>query len=298
MFLRLWVRYIAGIAIGPKKVSNCYNVGQLKGKNAAKVAGVVIGQKAIACYNAGQLSGTGTLYAVCDNSETTKSYYDKQMCTATAGYGTGKTTAQMCALTADDLSDEFVFESNMYPQVKGIKNAKDSVISFTTAAPVFLTGSETVAMLEHGFTMGGCVNHGVEWSSNTPNLVVTGCSAAIPTPSISELYAKKGGVTYKTIPLQVNMDAFIIKDKIQLDTFRTCINAGTVFYYNPADSSYHKSHSSGYITVPACGKEAEFRLSADIDLENMTWTPIGNDTYTFQGIFDGGGFSVKCRMLS
>ena len=34
-------------------------------------------------------------------------------------------------------------------------------------------------------------------------------------------------------------------------------------------------------------------LGADIDLANMEWTPIGNSTYSFQGIFDGNGKTVS-----
>ena len=35
-----------------------------------------------------------------------------------------------------------------------------------------------------------------------------------------------------------------------------------------------------------------FHLSADIDLGGVPWTPIGNETYVFQGTFDGGGHAV------
>ncbi|MBO5891544.1 MAG: hypothetical protein J6Q30_02375 [Oscillospiraceae bacterium] len=34
-------------------------------------------------------------------------------------------------------------------------------------------------------------------------------------------------------------------------------------------------------------------LGADIDLANMEWTPIGNSTYSFQGIFDGNGKTIS-----
>ena len=40
-------------------------------------------------------------------------------------------------------------------------------------------------------------------------------------------------------------------------------------------------------------KGKTFKLSEDVDLENMEWTPIGNSTNKFQGIFDGNGKTVK-----
>ncbi len=36
-----------------------------------------------------------------------------------------------------------------------------------------------------------------------------------------------------------------------------------------------------------------FQLAGDIDLNSRTWTPIGNTTNSFSGIFDGGGHSIS-----
>ena len=34
-------------------------------------------------------------------------------------------------------------------------------------------------------------------------------------------------------------------------------------------------------------------LGADLDLAGVTWTPIGNSTNSFNGIFDGNGKVIK-----
>lgn len=34
-------------------------------------------------------------------------------------------------------------------------------------------------------------------------------------------------------------------------------------------------------------------LNSDIDLQNKAWTPIGNSTHKFQGVFDGNGHTIK-----
>ncbi len=39
--------------------------------------------------------------------------------------------------------------------------------------------------------------------------------------------------------------------------------------------------------------EATFKLSNDIDLQNLAWTPIGNEISLFKGKFDGGNFEVS-----
>ena len=34
-------------------------------------------------------------------------------------------------------------------------------------------------------------------------------------------------------------------------------------------------------------------LAADLDLKEMQWTPIGNSSRSFQGTFDGGGYTIS-----
>lgn len=45
-------------------------------------------------------------------------------------------------------------------------------------------------------------------------------------------------------------------------------------------------------------KGKTFKLSEDVDLENMEWTPIGNSTNNFQGTFDGNGKTVKNLLIT
>lgn len=41
-----------------------------------------------------------------------------------------------------------------------------------------------------------------------------------------------------------------------------------------------------------------FSLLCDIDLNNLDWTPIGNGIYSFMGIFDGNGHTIKNLRIS
>ena len=40
-------------------------------------------------------------------------------------------------------------------------------------------------------------------------------------------------------------------------------------------------------------KENFFSLTCDIDLNNIEWMPIGNGSNSFEGVFDGNGFTIK-----
>ena len=41
-----------------------------------------------------------------------------------------------------------------------------------------------------------------------------------------------------------------------------------------------------------------YELTADIDLKNAEWTPIGNDGHTFNGVFDGGAHTISGLKIS
>lgn len=41
-----------------------------------------------------------------------------------------------------------------------------------------------------------------------------------------------------------------------------------------------------------------YRLTADVDLAGLDWTPIGTSTYPFAGVFDGNGHSIKNLTLT
>lgn len=60
---------------------------------------------------------------------------------------------------------------------------------------------------------------------------------------------------------------YLIDNKEVLELFRDTVNAGQ---------------------TNICAK-----LTADIDLENEKWTPIGNATNKYSGIFDGNGYEIK-----
>lgn len=64
-------------------------------------------------------------------------------------------------------------------------------------------------------------------------------------------------------------DPYLINNIDELKWFRDDVNAGNAY-------------NGLYV-----------KLTADIDLENENWTPIGNSTNQFKGVFDGGNYTVS-----
>ena len=289
--------YVAGVCRGGA-TRCCYNAGMVVGSNAAYVAGVEVGGYEVAnCFNVGQVTGTGTVRAVTNSTGTvTSCFYDKQMCIATDTHTgvTPKTTIEMCgtSLRADLLNDTyFIYQDSMYPRVKGIENLDASK---AIAAPIFLDVRDSVNMVEYDFVTGGCNNHNVTWTTEGTAIEITGCSDHIVVPGLPNMMAGIGTTVYKKVQLQVRMDAFIIKDSAELVHFQQRLGSGGVFYYNPVDSTYKSTIDPSYITVPAKGEGAEFRVSADIDLHGMVWTPAT----LFKGTLDGDGHTIRNFTLS
>ena len=289
--------YVAGVCRGGT-TQRCYNAGMVIGSNAAYVAGVEVGGYEVTrCFNVGQVTGTGTVRAVTNSTGTvTNCFYDKQMCTATDPHAgvTPKTTIEMCgnSLRTDLLNDTyFIYQDSMYPRVKGIENLDASK---AIAAPVFLDARDSVNMVEYDFVTGGCNNHNVTWTTDGTAIEITGCTDHIAVPGLPNMMAGMGTTVYKKVQLQVRMDAFIIKDSAELVHFQQRIGSGGVFYYNPVDSTYKLTTDPTYITVPAKGEGAEFRVSADIDLHGKVWTPAT----LFKGTLDGDGHTIRNFTLS
>ena len=69
--------------------------------------------------------------------------------------------------------------------------------------------------------------------------------------------------------LELKNGAYEIGTVEQLKLFRDAVNEGNSF------------------------AKATVKLTADIDLENEEWTPIGTQANAFAGIFDGGGHTVS-----
>ena len=60
------------------------------------------------------------------------------------------------------------------------------------------------------------------------------------------------------------------------------INSGAELAYLASSVNNGTSYAGQY-----------FQLTRDIDLDNRTWTPIGDATYSFAGIFNGSGRTIK-----
>lgn len=294
--------YIAGIAAtsAPKY---CYNVGEIEAKNAPYAGGISASYGAVRCYNAGKVTGDNAK-PVCGGTPN-HCYYDKQMSVAEqAGSDTmAKSTLQM---VSDSLkggsklgtTNYFEFSDNMYPRIKGMENTS---ASYATAAPVFLQNNETVLLVNTDFTMGGCDND-VVWGKGTNTaLSLTGCNATINLPGLPTLEAKKNDTVYKKVSLSIRMDAFFIKDVTEMGHFRDGINSGAEFYYSPSTYKYYTTlvtDSTTWITVPALGVGATFRLINDLDFEGADWTPVGTSDKQFKGTFDGDNHTISNYALS
>ena len=101
---------------------------------------------------------------------------------------------------------------------------------------------------------------------------------------------------------------FPIKTAHQLTTLAERVNAGSEFYFNPADSVYYPNTGTGYVTIPAGASNMYFKLVADITLNNgdvaacdgvlatgwTAWPVLGNsNTHPFDGIIDGNKHTVS-----
>lgn len=298
---------VAGVSTGGS-ATNCINAGCVSGSNADTVVGVSTGTTT-RCINVAQVTGTGSSVYAVHNGASTNSFYDSQMCTVADYASTGataKTTTEMCgsALRTSLLLANFVFENNMYPRVKGIANKPASL---AISSPVFLENNEKVTYVDTNFTMGGCSNHDVKWSlaaGTALSIDNTNCTADISSPGLPNLCAAVGDTVYKVVPLQVKMDALIIKNATELVNFRNGINDYKIFYYNPSDSTFHAYNdpNPNYIRIPLNGEGATFRVSADINLGGMEWTPIANygsnNNTSFKGTFDGANHTISNFVLA
>ena len=290
--------YIAGIAASntPKY---CYNVGEVEARNASYAGGISCAN-ATQCYNAGKVTGDNAK-PIC-RTTATKCYFDNQMSVSsqTGAGAISKATMEMTGTQlSSNLGDKFVYTDSLYPRIAGMEN---TAASYATASPIFLHNDETVVLVESDFTMGGC-SHSVTWEKGTNTAItISDCdSVIINVAGIPTLEAKKNDTTYKKVTLYILMDAFLIKDEEQMANFRDGINTGNAFYYSPTTYKYYTTFvedSTSWITVPALGVGATFRLINDLDFDGASWTPVGTSSNQFKGTFDGNNHSISNFSLS
>ncbi len=284
---------IAGIAASntPKY---CYNVGEVEARNALYAGGISCAN-ATQCYNAGKVTGDNAK-PIC-RTTATKCYFDNQMSVSsqTGAGAISKATMEMTGTQlSSNLGDKFVYTDSLYPRIAGMEN---TAASYATASPIFLHNDETVVLVESDFTMGGC-SHSVTWEKGTNTAItISDCdSVIINVAGIPTLEAKKNDTTYKKVTLYILMDAFLIKDEEQMANFRDGINTGNAFYYSPTTYKYYTTFvedSTSWITVPALGVGATFRLINDLDFDEASWTPVGTSSNQFNGTFDGYNHSIS-----
>ena len=63
-------------------------------------------------------------------------------------------------------------------------------------------------------------------------------------------------------------------------------------------SASQNSTRAGETLAPETFKGKTIKLTTDIDLAGEEWTPIGNSSNTFQGTFDGQGYSIKNLVIT
>ena len=87
---------------------------------------------------------------------------------------------------------------------------------------------------------------------------------------------------------------YTINSTEELTSLAICVNSGQRFSYT---DGLFQTDPDGSISVG--GEDAGFMLTADIDLDGDTWTPIGdyNQSHPFKGYFDGNTHTITNMSL-
>ena len=299
-------------------ITYCYNVGDVNGDNCKFTGGIVGWTKGRVnnCYVANSVTGKGQYVGavVGRNEDKTRSdykfnYYDQNICQV-KGEDAGDLTERAeprttLALTNPDSTqlteDHWAFATGYYPRIKSLANMDASLAS----AAMLNLGSQKSTSVTADFNIGGC-NDGVTWGLESGNCIDfdnMDCLAHVNTnKGVVYAQASKNGVVYKDIQLFVGMSdslPLFIKDKEQLINFRNLVNSKNAFYYNEHDTVYSATNDGDYTVIANQGENLFFKLLVNVDLSNQKpWTPIGNDTVSFKGNFDGDNHIISGLQLT
>ena len=259
-----WIGGIAAIIKGSTVVRNCVNTGNLDGVDYSYAGGIV-----------GDTSGSGKV----QNSYSTGNVNVATIET-TAGDGStysegivGKGTAANCyylgTVTGKTARAYYIDDT-------GAEN--EITVTGEGANTKYMVGESELATLLNAWAK---ANDAAEWenSAEEPYAPVFKAASDVPTPWDG---------TVDTNWYDASKDTFEISTAAELAGLATLVN-GTA---KDADNN-------SIAAVNFSGKT--IKLTADIDLNNQAWTPIGNgDSCAFSGTFDGDqhiicGLNVKIK---
>ena len=114
---------------------------------------------------------------------------------------------------------------------------------------------------------------------------------------------KADGIVVGTVPFTVE-SVSIVEPQIPIIT--GCESKWSEYSFIPQDITINAVyyHSSGYTPIYKVEQlseivlNGEYILVANLDLNGITWTPIGTQDNPFTGVFDGNGFYIENLKLS
>ena len=276
-------------------VTNCVYAGNATGVMSAAVVGNnTTGATVSHCLAQGTLEGKTAVGGNVANVNNV--YYDNQLAPNVTTSGvTGMTTSALSNGTFTPGSD-FTTASGSYPRltVFGSHPAANAI-----AQAAVLSGN--VKNASGNITLSGC-DQDMVWTASA-GITVNTCAAVADGRGGALLSLSYEGKLYKTLRLHlgtVEENLYYINNLTALDNFRKGINSGKTFYYNPTLGSedFSNTNQDGWVAVNAFGEGATFVLTADIDMNNTIFTPIGTvgagvNLKPFKGTFDGQNHVIR-----
>ncbi len=165
-------------------------------------------------------------------------------------------------------------------------NARINTLYATGAAGSVKVNKEAGGAIENAYA----TNDAISDKKHGGNVVLTKETNATVANAVNEATSdtlagnsETGNDTLNTIIKKASLSGkgtaeapYVISSADELSIFRDLVNSGK-------DADFSK---------------AAFKLSADIDLGNKDWTPIGTATHQFSGVFDGNGHTISNLVIN
>ena len=306
--------YGAGIANGTSRADYCANYGNVIPTrwntftlDEANILMFGIADSATYSYTTGRLIGIENAmvtYGVGNHVYFDTDFIGDQFYSIR---GIGLPTTEMISGGAEisGLGGNFLYESGRYPRLAWTDSyAWARNLAIAASYPVlFATEEENSSTVANNVQFYGCDNN-VKWrmeSSTAYGLYgqifaedpyTLPCSGSYVSASVRSSYAPGATVVsaiyndtiIKTVQLRQNVPVtcgtLTIDNLEELQAFRDSINTCESFIWKGCP-------------VPRFATGVTFRLTADIDMPNEHWTPIGNNYSVFRGVFLGDGHTIN-----
>ena len=265
---------ISGYMTNSASIANCYNTGDVEsyGYSAGGIVGYIksSSNKVTNCYNTGSVKASsyvGGIYGYCSNSSAvlTNNF-------ALSGTATGCDGGQFA--TADE------FASGKVTFALNNSKSDSSIVWFQTidtdSLPVFDKTHSTVYASEPCHT--AFANSALEANPHTfdESGICTVCGAKMPATFVADAaVADSLGLDEKYVGY------YAISKPVQLYWFAEQVNSGSTSINGVLQNSIVVNDSV---------------LTEDGSLKGtpaQTWTPIGNSSYKYAGVFDGQGHTIS-----